>query len=283
VELLTALPLMAIATGCAVLMLAQAAADRRAQVGAHAGARELRHARAVLAAELAPLRARDLITVSDTLLAVRSQQGVAQLCTSDSLSLDIAVPPIGDASAWPDALKAGDAVRTWVAGTAFADTPSEAMAALTGPARRIGGGPCGAATVRQRWRLPVGGLASAGAPLLVGAPVIAQREVQFVHYRSNGRWWLGRRARDGAGWETLQPVAGPLESPARRGLTLRGLNVARTSTTVTDSMAAVVLTLRVPVVARPSSSAAARRVLLPPDSLTAELSLRAEAWSRGGA
>lgn len=272
---------MAIATGCSVLLLIEVAADRRAHASAQSGARELRHARAVLAAELAPLRARDLVTVSDTLVAVMSQLGVVQLCATDSASVDVALSPGVDAAVWLDALKADDQLLAWVAEEPLSEIPREADARLTAPARRLGAGACGAMMVRQRWRLSV---RVAGAPMIgtpmIGAPVVLQREVQFVHYRSNGQWWLGRRARDGGTWEIVQPVAGPLESPSRGGLTARGLTAARQPTGATDSMALIALTLRVPARHRPGSTAI-RRVVLPPDSLVTELPLRAASWSRG--
>ncbi len=272
---------MVIATGCAVLLLVQVAADRRAHSAAQSGARELRHARAVLAAELAPLPARDLLVVSDTLLAMHSQLGVVTVCASDSTGVDVASAAGLAPTAWLESTRAGDVIRAWSAGGAPNDAPQPLMLALVVPARRLGAGPCGASVVRQRWRLALAGLPAVGAPLLVGAPLEAHREVQYVHYRSNGRWWLGRRARDGATWETVQPVAGPLESPARGGLTMRGLDVAGAVTTRVDSMAAIALVARVPRVARPTTPAAARRVVLPPDSLVTELPLRAESWTRG--
>lgn len=284
-ELLTALPLMAIATGCAVLMLLQAAADRRAHSAAQASARELRHARDVLAAELAPLRARDLLTVSDTLLAVLSQFGVATVCAHDSLSIDVAAPPGAGSSAWLDATRAGDGLLAWGADAAVGATPIELASTLASGARRLGGGPCAAGVAAQRWRLTIRGFAGPALPLVVGAPLIIQREVQYVHYRSSGRWWLGRRTRDGATWETVQPVAGPLAAPARApargGVSLRGLTVASTPTARLDSIAGVALILRVPAGAAAPTRATLARLVLPPDSLVTELPLRGDAWQRG--
>ncbi|MBY0491255.1 MAG: hypothetical protein K2R93_15540 [Gemmatimonadaceae bacterium] len=279
VELLTALPLMAVATGCALLLLVQAAADRRAHQAAHTGVRELRHARAVLAAELAPLRARELLTVTDTLLAVLSQQGIVTVCTSDSLTVDVA-PALGASSAWLDALRAGDPVLGFASSDALEDPPRPIVTALAAPARRLGVGPCGRAITR-RWRLTHGGVVANGRPLARGAPLVVQREVQYVHYRSNGQWWLGRRARDGAAWETVQPIAGPLESPARRGLAMVGLTAAHAPTRAADSIAALAITLRSLPVMRSAPSASPRRLVLPADSLTSELPLRSESWSRG--
>jgi hypothetical protein len=279
VELLTALPLLAIATGCSLLLLVQAAADRRAHHAAQAGARELRHARAVLAADLAPLRARDLLTVSDTLLGLRSQLGLTMVCAQDALSIDVA-PAAGSTAAWLDALRAGDEVLAFEAANGVGDPPRPVTASLAAPARRLGAGRCGALVVRQRWQLALRGALPPGLTLTRGAPLLVQREVQYVHYRSNGQWWLGRRTRDGATWETLQPLAGPLASPAQGGLTLRGRSATGTPTQVTDSMAALALTLRVPPTRRVTLGAPSRLVL-PADSLVSELPLRGDAWSRG--
>lgn len=278
VELLCAVPLMGIATALTLLLLVQAAADRRRHAQGQAGAREMRHAIAVLASDLAPLRSTDLRIVSDSLLELRSQLGVAIICATDSASVDVASPPAERDSPWLDALRAGDPVRAWQTPQYLLDDPVEVSGFVSAPTRRLGAGVCGAQRVRQRWRVSTT-LGQSPNVLLVGAPLVAQRDVQYLHYKSNGQWWLGRRARDGAIWEVTQPVVGPLESPTKRGLQLRGLAASALETGVRDSMASLLVTLRVPP---PRQLASIRnRLVLPPESTHVELALRAAAWHRG--
>ncbi len=278
VELLCAVPLMGIATALTLLLLVQAAADRRRHAQGQVGAREMRHALAVLAAELAPLRAADVRVVTDTLLELRSQLGVAIICASDSASVDVASPPAERDSPWLDALRAGDPVRSWRAPLSVLDDPLEAAGTISAPTRRLGAGTCGTQRVRQRWRVATT-LGISPNVLLIGAPLVVQRDVQYLHYKSTGQWWLGRRARDGATWEVTQPVVGPVESPAKRGVQLRGLAVSALETGIRDSIASLLVKLRVPP---PKQLASARnRLVIPPESTQVELALRAAAWHRG--
>lgn len=269
---------MGLATALTLLLLVHAAADRRRHAQGQVGAREMRHAIAVLTSELAPLRAEDLRVVSDSLLELRGQLGVAIVCASDSSSVDVASPPAERDSPWLDGLRAGDPVRSWRAPMSVLDEPTEAVAIVTAPARRLGGGACGTQRVRQRWRVATS-LGQSPNVLLVGAPLVVQRDVQYLHYKSGGQWWLGRRARDGASWEVTQPVVGPLESPTKRGLQLRGLAASALETGVRDSMASLVIKLRVPPPRQVASIRA--RLVLPPESTQVELALRASAWHRG--
>lgn len=143
VELLTALPLMAIATGAVLLILAQAAHDGRLTAHAQGNTRERRHARQLLQAELAPLAARDLVTVHDTVLEFWAAEGVALLCAIGPGVVEMAPAPGERLTAWMDGLRAGDQVIWWSSPAAPGETPSRVTSSVTAAPVRLPRGPCG--------------------------------------------------------------------------------------------------------------------------------------------
>lgn len=276
VELLAALPLMAIATGIAMLLLVRSASDHRLTANGQRTVRELRQARHLLNAEIAPLAGRDVIAWRDSLLSLRVHQGVAQLCGTSGTTLEVAAAPGDLAPVWMDGVRAGDLIRWWHT----PDTPdapaTEDSAVVADAPSRLAVGPCGAAPRERRWRVTLTASAANG---WTGSPVVVRREVQYVHYRSGGQWWLGRRTRDLSGWDVVQPVFGPLDTPARGGMRIGAHSASGIATSTPDSVALLTFGLRVPVPAFAQRDSS--RVTHVADSTRVEIALRGDAWARG--
>lgn len=224
VELLVSLPLAMLVAAAAALLLVRVARSSRAQSSVLTDVRELRHGRLVLLADLQPVGGSDLHVVTDSLLEFRGYQGVLTLCGhAGGGSLIVAVPPASGDS-WLAAVRAGDGVTLWQqAGTVAPPRSLTSTVRLPPSPQDVApclGGP--ASAVSRRWRLTI---ADTAHRLVPGTPVVVTRDVRFRHYRAGARWWLGRQSRDGSGWETTQPVAGPLR-PAGLGMRVR----ARTET-----------------------------------------------------
>lgn len=219
IELLVALPLAVLVAAAAAMLLVRVARSARAQSAILATTRELRHVRAVLGADLAALDGRDLRTVADTMLEFRGLQGVLHVCDTPDPRTVIAAVPSASSDLWVAALRESDPARLWRRGRAVTDPPTPVAATLGGAPAPLSGGACGVADLlpARRWRLT---LRDSVAPIAIGAPLSVHRDVRYRHYRSAGRWWLGRQTRDGAVWEGIQPVAGPLHSPIAGGLRL---------------------------------------------------------------
>lgn len=217
VELLVALPLAVLAATAAALLLLRIARPARAQSAALTVSRELRHARLLLAADLEPISGRDLHIVSDSLLEFTGQLGVAAVCSvANAYSLEVAVPP-QSAGQWLGAARAGDRVRGWLMPVYPAMPPERVVRVLAADPVVSGLRTCGADTVNRAtiWRFT---FHDSAFHRLYGTTVSVHRDVRFRHYSSGGLWWMGRQSRIGGQWDGLQPVAGPLVTPAQRGL-----------------------------------------------------------------
>lgn len=220
VELLAALPVALLLATTAALLLVHVARTARAQSSALTTTRELRQAVRVLSAELEPLDGSALRIVSDTLLQFSSQLGVMIGCASPSGRTVVAAVPLAINDQWMATLKAGDELRVWHLAP-LGLPPVARRRVLAAPPTALGSGACGADNATSsgsRWRLT---LTDSSHGLAVGTPVSLHREVRYRHYRSGSTWWLGRQAWDGTGWETVQPVAGPLRAPASGVVTVR--------------------------------------------------------------
>lgn len=216
VELLVAMPLALIVAAAAALLLVRVGRTARAQGSVLADTRELRHARLVLAADLEPLGASELRTVSDTLLEFRGLQGVLTLCDVPDATSIVAVVPPRSSDLWVAAVRGGDEVTVWRQ-SGPTDTPQRVTRVIRDAPAAFDAAPCGAdstAASGRRWRFL---LADSVPSLMTGTPVTVHRQVRYRHYRSGSSWWLGRQTRDGSLWESIQPVAGPLR-PAGAGV-----------------------------------------------------------------
>ncbi|AMW05444.1 hypothetical protein GEMMAAP_12790 [Gemmatimonas phototrophica] len=249
--MLVALPLALLAAVAATAILIRVARTARAQDSMLSNASALRHAVLVVATELAPLDGRDLVTVTDTLLEFHGHLGVLEVC-GGSVAEVVVATPAGSPSGWVSTIRAGDQLRGWRTTHVPGDAPQAVARQVAAPPQVLPPASCGMGqhTVR-RWRLQ---LADSLIEPGIGTPLLLTREVRFEHYRSGSTWWLGRRSRDGAGWDGLQPVVGPLSSPMGGGLMLRAhsANGAAVATPVPlqDSVARTIagldLTVRMP-------------------------------------
>jgi hypothetical protein len=262
-----------LAAGCAALLLLRATRDARTTMGRLSATRELRHARQLLLTDLSALEGRDLLQWQDSLIEFRGHLGLLVTCVVRATEIEVAVAPDEPDATWIRGVRSGDELVTWRSGMLVSDSLAPEPRVTTGGATALGAGRCPPAWTTdptRRWRIPV----SAGAPTTAaGSPTVLRRRVQLLHYRSNGQWWLGRRTRDGTTWEGLQPVAGPLQSPAERGVRLRALSGQGGITAVPESIAVLQFLLR---------AAAVRRGLTAvPESAELNVALRASLWTRG--
>lgn len=245
VELLVALPLSVLLAAMAAVLLVRVARTARAESARLATTRELRHARLVLGHDLAPLSAADVLALSDSTLDIREHLGVVQFCERLAPQLLLVAIPPGANAQWVSALRAGDAVHGWRVSPQVTDAPVPLSAILAEGPSAVAPGPCALASgvPVRRWRLVT---TDTPPPLASGFPMLVRRDVRYSHYRSNGRWWLGRRTRDLSGWDVQQPVVGPLLSPAAGGFHLMGITAAGAITAFPESLAAVRVRLRAP-------------------------------------
>lgn len=266
-EIIAALPLLTVLAMAAIgLMLAVHRAARMSDTRLGAS-RELRHAVHILEAELRPLRADDFIAWSDSLVEFDAPIGTGVACDTRASHRFVSVlPPARTpaSSAFTSTPQAGDVIDLWITPSSATEPPArirtvvvDVSTALTCPAHplRRGTAPGLRFSLRD----------SIASPIADGSPVRLSRRTRYALYlASDGLAYLGKRVFDGASWDAIQPVVGPL-APAREG----GLRVD-----VLDSAGVMV----------PVGSAGAARIELrlrykpigpgPGDSTTAVIALR---------
>jgi len=272
IELLVALPLLALLGSVAVMLLLFVARSARMQSRTLQVSRELRHAVLVLSHDIDRLRVGDVLAVSDTLLEFDARLGAAVVCDPPT-SGQLVVGDVSALSPSPlNVVRAGDALSAWRtpgvhSGAGIVGPPQSARTSV-GTWTPIGTGPCGAAgdALRvPRWRTAVDSMWA--TDIVPGTPVLLQRRTRYTHYRSDGQWWIGRRALDVSGWETVQPLAGPLHSVAANGMTVQAYDRRGAVTTNASDVALLHVTLRAP-------HTAAGRIVGPGDSAQVQLALR---------
>jgi type II secretory pathway pseudopilin PulG len=231
IELLVALPIAAILGAVAVAQLLNTHQLARQLNSSSEIARELRQAGEVIASEIRPLSAADLIAWSDTAIEFHALIGSGVVCalpTRNALDLlplsgsDVlrtswfATPQTGD-NIWtiPADSEPAPRAQRWEMSTlqSVGATPSSACATLPLLSAGTGNGsPAQRLTLTAT--LPHGPEA--------GALVRITRHVRYSLYRASDRqWYLGRKSFDHGGWTTIQPVAGPLQSAVDKGLLLQ--------------------------------------------------------------
>ncbi len=279
-ELLVAIPILALLATIAVALLlnAQRAAQRTDQT--LAVSHELRHASAVLAAAFRSLTPHDLIAWSDTSIEFESTIATGIACNGRGARdrVELIAASSADAARAHEGMPIQPNDRV----TAYTATLDSTLA----PTRLIG-------TVRTAFASST----CAGSPLIdsspdpaartltlrlvdtlpralvAGSPVRITRVIRYALYRSGTAHFLGRRERNALGWDVTQPVAGPLLSASARGLQI----VVRSATGVPllsgDTTAALLhVELRAAARITPrAASAPTTRV----DSTILELALRA--------
>lgn len=247
VELLIALPLVALlgALGIALLLAAhRQGSGTDARLGA---TRELRHAAAALTADLRPLGRNDLVAWTDTSIEFDATIATGVACatryTRTAVHLVAHDAPSLAAAATTAPPQAGDALTV----------------SLTGPAGRSGppatttitdvGGSAACATSPTAHGGPALRLDVAPLPTTVaeGTPARVTRRTRYSLYRaSDGAWFLGRRSRFGMTWETVQPVAGPLHAPGARGLRVAVRDSAGVTVASPGTAALLTIAMRAP-------------------------------------
>lgn len=75
----------------------------------------------------------------------------------------------------------------------------------------------------------------------VGAPFRSFRRVEYSEFQQNGRWWLGRKVGNAAGYEQL---TGPLLAPASNGLAFTYIDTLGAVSANTNAIGSVAFTIR---------------------------------------
>lgn len=222
VELLVALPILAIVGAVAIAVLLAAHKHARLNDTVQGNARELRHGGLVLSTELRPLQGQDLIAWTDTSIEFRSLVGVGIACGTRTPGRHIHVLPTWDTdparTSWITSPQANDRVTAWrtPAGPGSVLREWETTLVAVASSTACASSPLqidGARAVR------IAVADSAASPIQEGTPVRITRRVRYALYRaSDGDWYLGRRSHDGTAWDVVQPVIGPLQSAASHGV-----------------------------------------------------------------
>ena len=231
IELLVALPLIALLGVLAVTLLLTVQRDALRLDGTLNASRELRHSAGILLSDLRVARSEDVIAWTDTALEFESTVGTGVVCAATYPVTFVAVPeasasatnfratPDPAEALWNSTPQAGDRVHLWRAGTTAFDQDVGATANI----QTITNGtdcdrsPLRSPGTRETTRLTLRD--TIGGRVAVGAPVRITRRTRYSLYRaSDGDWFLGRRTLGVAGWDVIQPVAGPLAASRDRGL-----------------------------------------------------------------
>ena len=245
-ELLVALPILAIVGGMAVAVLLAAQRQARAADARHTVGRELRHGGLVMAAELRPLQPDDLVAWSDTGIELHSLVGTGIACDTRDGRRTVNLLPVGGddpaRAAWISPAEPGDRVSVWLAASSSTDSSARWTGVLdaVSSSNACSGAPLGLGAARAtlltlRDSLP--------RSVEQGSPVRITRRVRYALYRAADReWYLGRSASSGAAWEVVQPVVGPLlpAGAAASGVEIAVLDSALVPLRSGDSTAAVV-------------------------------------------
>jgi hypothetical protein len=277
IELLVALPITALLAAAAAGSLIAAWRVARASDAALTGAREFRHAQAALEADLRPLQAADLHDVRDTMLEFDALLGVGVICAAAAGTVDVIPIDRRDAHglSWATRVLPSDPVVLWhrdPRSTTDIVPVRTAIVSLQWGASCSGVGWTHGWSDQRAVRLTLPGATAPTA--VVGSPVVIKRRTRYSLYRSGSSWFLGRRTQSGAGWEVIQPVAGPFLSSTSSGMSMHPLDQYGIPTAVLTSVAAIRISLR--STRRAIGHAPATR-----DSATFDVVLRAESAQRG--
>ncbi|MBL0170251.1 MAG: hypothetical protein IPP90_05870 [Gemmatimonadaceae bacterium] len=284
-EVVVALPLMAL-LGVVAVQLLLGLHRQIVQADAVMGAtRELRHGASVLAAELRPLRPSDLVAWSDTAVEFDGMVGLGIACASTGRTQVLIVGPDSSSYApgplaviWNQPPQAGDEVELWLAPSQSTSTPRAQASAIrvVTSSRDCAHSPLRSAGIGEAVRIAL--VDTLPGDAVAGAPIRVTRRTRYSLYRGgDGEWYLGRRTRGPGGWDVVQPVAGPLRSARDRGLVIRvhDANGQAVDSASANAAARVSIEMRAP---RRSGRATPRALRV--DSVRIDVALRAE---RGGA
>ena len=224
-ELLVALPLIALLGGVAVLLLLQTHRAVRGSDGIIAANRELRHAVAVLSSDLRPLRGPDLIAWSDTAIEFNAVVGAGIVCEGRGSLRQLDLLPITDhdpaRTTWSSTPQLGDAVNGWLSpGISGIPDPAQVHVQRITTARA-----CAASPLLQYASTPTALVQrilladTLPRALLLGSPIRVTRRVRLATYQSSdGLWYIGRTTWSAGTWDVIQPIAGPVLAPRAHGI-----------------------------------------------------------------
>ncbi len=227
IELLVALPLLAL-LGVVSVQLALVAHRHALRIdGTLAASRELRQAGNTLVAEVALVRAADLYSVLDTLIDFDARVGAGIVCAVDPARLRISLasgdPNRAASVSWLQSPQAGDVAELWSPDSLAREprSTSRRLARVTADAScansPLNGGASATVVIE---------LSTPAPPLAVGTPVRITRRTRYSLYKAtDGDSYLGRRTLGPSGWDVIQPVAGPLLDARQRGLRVVPLDV----------------------------------------------------------
>jgi len=270
---------MALLTALAIALLLST--QRAAQRADHtlAASHELRHASAVLAAELRPLSAHDLVSWSDTSIEFTATVGTGIACAGrgprDRIDLLPTTDTDGARTSWISPAQTGDGITLFLAPTdsTLAPRPYQSILRSTTSTRACARSPlidssanpsARTVTLRLTDTLP--------ANVAAGTPVRITRRIHYALYQSGPDWFLGRRELSQNGWDITQPVAGPFLPPRALGVVIKIRNAAGATLLPGDTTAATLhLELRAPT--RLTSARRAPRTT-PVDSAIVDIALR---------
>ena len=292
-EVLVALPLIAILGALAVSLVLQVQRRAFESDGVLGATRELRHAATVLSNELRVVRPSEIVAWRDTAIEFESVVGIATVCAIDPArshllvvaaskrtpTLDSTLDPIG--AQWSQVPQDGDRVQFWRAGETMLDrlALTEATLRSVSVGTECGNSPLRASATGTTTRLQIDQVLTA-APT-VGTPVRVTRRTRYSLYRAtDGDWYIGRRTLGRGGWDVVQPVDGPMQSARAGGLILQAYDTTGApladgdSPVVARSIARLRIQLRAP---RRAGRASPRTVRV--DSLGIDVALRP---TRGG-
>jgi len=232
-EVLVAIPLVAVIGTVAVQLLLTVHRQVVRDEGTIGAIRELRHGAGIISAELRGLRASDIVAWSDTSIVFDATVGLGVVCAAvaghafvtivgdavEAMPRSTDTDPDPLAAIWNQPPQPGDVAELRVPG----ETPADAGSVTTRSIRTTAGGadcagspliaPLSNATVRLTFA------DSSPVAFQVGTPIRVARRTRYSLYRAgDGDWYLGRRTMGPAGWDVVQPVAGPLSSADDRGL-----------------------------------------------------------------
>jgi len=284
VELLAAIPIIALLAAVSIKLLLSASRLAQHTDATLSSSHELRHASSILAAELRPLDARDLVAWSDSTIEFEAIVASGIVCNGRSARNRIDLLP--DNASDPAATHSNLAIQAG----------DRAVAILSNArSRTLNAAPVRTASVTIRSVLRT--RSCVGAPLVDSAPAPTAptislqladtlpdflqsggairiiRRVRYSIYQSGTSWFLGRRERTNSIWDVVQPVAGPLLSPRARGLTVDVRDAHNARLRSADSSATMVrLEMRSLVDALPGATALSGSRI---DSVAVVIALRA--------
>lgn len=230
VELIVALPIGAIIGAIAIALLLDAHKVSRRLNASTQIQRELRQAAAVLASEIRPLAASDLVAWTDTSIEVNGLIGSGIMCARSGLSAVDLMPLNGtDAirTSWFATPQAGDMVflqgadssvapqdASWTVSSLHSAATSASSNCITSPHMLLSGASGNPVRLTMNSVLTV-------QPATGSLVRIARRARHSLYRASDGLWYLGRKSFNGASWTTIQPVAGPFDKPSLKGLRIQ--------------------------------------------------------------